>query len=604
MKKVFLIFILLLTVVFYAEDWQIIKILDIGIGERFVSGNSILTGIGVFENGPGNSSLISFNGNMKSISSSSNKFLTLDHDDILSIYYHSYDTVELLYSLGPISGAKKASLYDSLILVQAENNCKIFSADSESLRAITGFNESNILSIASSEGNVVILKNQGEVISAGLIAGGRYIHCNSLETDDASILFKNKFNAFVSNSDRKELLFYTIVNDSLIKANSKITDHKFIKAFTIDTLFGLATSDSIFIVQFNDTFNFSFIDSMGFTDTPNDIVVKGDSLFVLSESKVISKKFHSPQTNESGYSHGFLGSLSSDSKYFLFSSDSVFFYDSTLSLSFEKKGFLFQKDLYSVYEDSTILILDNDSLLLLKSSFIPSAAAISGDSFLISSRDGEIASCDLSGLNFKVNFKGVYPAYDLCLVNDKMGTASGFYGFNEYDSAFNSTQRYKINEFINESKSFGEKLYLGIGNTCAVKENDETLFCGDFVTLKNEDKHLLLFCGDSIMKIDSTQNWIAPQQKKYSGIVNGSIIDTSAVVLLEGRATVLMSKTLTFKREEEQKSIIAVNKKIEPDGYTDLSGRKVGTDKLRLKNGIYFIYDHQAGKVKKHLIIK
>lgn len=120
--------------------------------------------------------------------------------------------------------------------------------------------------------------------------------------------------------------------------------------------------------------------------------------------------------------------------------------------------------------------------------------------------------------------------------------------------------------------------------------------------MKSERNALLIITSDSIVMPDSSNSSIVPFEKAYSGIEDASVMDTTAVIILSGGSTLLLSRNLTSKKEDEperQKNQKAV------DGVVayDLSGRIIEGSKMP-SSGIYFLYNPKEKRSKKILILR
>ncbi|MGE3063134.1 MAG: hypothetical protein AB7T10_05820 [bacterium] len=609
MKILIVLFSLPFIVLLAAENWQLTDIVDIGRGEKIINRSEVLTNLGSFDIQSQNAQIFSFNGNTKAISSEDDLMFSLYFDGRVNVYSLEGDSVKILYTISSLAGAEDIKFSKNILLASFKNCSKLLRIDTFSFENISGFNQSNVLSMAVKDSAVVSMKNMGEILSFGFISGGRYHQTNFIETENASFVFVNDFGVFVANSSGNTLEFYSINNDSISRLSANPVSKSFISSFCLDTIFALATDDSVFIIQFTDSVNFTYIDSIYAGGKTKDVIISGDSIYVLSETNVTSKEIHASSASTIGFSKNILNVCSDSSSYMLFSQDTLFILNDSLSFLHEKTGFLFQRDLYAVYDDSTILICEGDSFKTIQSLFIPSSAARFVDSLCLSSKEGAIASCGTDGSNFKVNALLGVPVYDICSYNGQLKAASGFYGLCVPDSLSLLFRVFSGEGLINEVKSAGGELYIGVEREMVMKTDSlltslDTFYNGDYRRMKNEKNLLLIVTPDSLILIDSTMASVAPPLKEYSGIVDASICDTTAVLVFSGGAVLLLTRNLTLKKEDPVKKNEKPYAILESMSYIDSSGRKTGSNKKNLKNGVYFLYDSRSNKITKQLILK
>jgi|GEM_PF-3878928 hypothetical protein len=608
MKRALILFILILSTSLFSEQWQISSILDIGKGEHLIYKDIALTHVGAFDLGDSNNPIFLFNGNMKSIDFDNGFLALLNYDNTVKIYKVEDSVITYRYSFSPPASAISLSLTDSLLLIKGENADYLMKIDTLPAEIIPGFNLSYIDFIAKNDSQLVIVRNNGEMITYGYLNSGKFVLKNSLFADNAAFFLKNDYGHYFSNAEEGKLLFYSIANDSLRELFDSSTLHDFVNGFSFDTMFALLTEDSIYFIRFYDAFNYNYIDSMKSIEGLTDIRIEDDTVYLLSDNELYKREMFSSDDTSIIYSKGFSGVLSNNRTFYLFSKDMIFSYDTLLTLKELKSGFLFTKNFCAVYDDSTLCYTDDDSIIQVNLPFIPSAFQIKDDSIYVSSKNNAIFAKETSDMNFTLMSYLNFPVYDFCMYEGKIFTAAGFYGSCRADINGMSQSTFGDIGFINNIFIADNELFAGVGNDLIIKIDTnlniiDTVFEGQFISSSSTTLRQIITTDDSVIIMDSTFTSLIPYITDYKGIYEAALIDTEAIMIFRDGATVLLNKNITLKREEPTRIIGTKPVKLK-DSVFDINGRSRSLLKTGYNSGIYFIYDTNREQFEKILKIK
>ena len=608
MKIVLTMLLLILIMLLFSEEWQVSSIIDIGNGEKLLYKDIALTHLGAFHLTDSNKTVLLFNGNMKSIDFDRDIITALTYDNILKLYSVNDSEINFMYSITMPYSVNNVCISDSLIFIETENACYIKLIDTLNAISIPNYNISYLDFAEKNDSNIIAVRNSGEMITYGIIKAGKFEKINSLFSDSATFILRNKYDHYFSNSVNGKLAFYHISNDSLKKLTEKISPHDYIMGFSLDSLFALSTQDSVYIVNFVDSVNMTYIDSFENINDLTDIKLNEDTIYLLSNREIKTREIHSSSSNSFCYSKNIESIISDTKKYILFAKDTIFIYDTLLSLKQEKPGLLFTKNSYAIYDDSSVFVVLTDTALSIDIPFIPSGIVLKSDSISVSSKSSIIYNKELSDTVFSVMSYQSFPFYDFCIDSDKIFTASGFYGICRTDNIKIKHTTFGGIGFFNRIFYYDNNLYAAVNGNLIIDVDTnlyifDTLFSGNFNEVSLTHSGILISTDDSLIKYDSLKSTIKPSLADYKGIKASAVLDSSAIFILEGGAVIYLNKNLTYRKEPPNK-IIEGNSVIMSREFIDICGRVFHSENNELKNGIYFLYDKKSGIINKIVKLK